>query len=300
LTPANRALPWIALVTVYLFWGSTYLGIRVAVGTIPPYLMTGIRWVVAGALLAAWQWIAAKEKPPAPTRQELLHIAVTAVLLLAIGNGLLCVAELRLESGTSALLIASTPIWMLLIDALRLRALPKLSAVGGVALGSAGIAALVGKGVGHADPLFASIILLASISWAVGSIYARERSHHPLAASLEMLVGGALCIVVGLIAGEASQLNVRAISIASLWGMLWLITGGAMVGYSAYAYAVRTLPKAIVVTYAYVTPVVAVILGALVLHEQITWNVLAGGAAIVASVVLILIGSREAPEEAVA
>jgi len=285
----RAAWPWISLAIVYLVWGSTYLGIRVAVTTLPPYLMTGTRFLIAGALLFGLQWLMAKEKPALPRRAELLRIAIVAVSLIVVGNGLLCVAETRVESGTSALLLASTPIWMLLLDALLARKAPAAPAVGGVLLGSAGIALLVGKGAGHADTLFAGIILIASVAWAAGSIYARGNEHRAITASLEMTIGGAISIVVGLLLGEASHLRIAAISGPSLWGMAWLISAGAMLGYSAYAYAVRTLPTTTVATYGYVNPVVAVILGALILREPVTWNIVAGGAAVIASVVLILL-----------
>ncbi|MGB6413943.1 MAG: EamA family transporter [Candidatus Cybelea sp.] len=296
-TRLERTMPWIALGIVYLFWGSTYLGIRVAVETIPPYLMTGVRYAIAGLLLLGWQWLTAKRKPGLPSRRELLRIASTAFLLLVVGNGLLCLSETRVESGTSALLIATTPIWMMLLDALRIRKAPSLVSVAGMIVGSVGIAALVGRGAGHADARFACLILLASFSWALGSVFVRRENHHPFTASLEMSIGGALCIVVGLATGEASQLHVAAISAGSLWGMLWLITGGALVGYSAYAYVIRVLPTATVATYGYVNPVVAVILGTLVLGERVTWNVLFGGATVVLSVILILLGSRDVSEE---
>jgi drug/metabolite transporter (DMT)-like permease len=293
----RNALPWIALIAVYLLWGSTYLGIRVAVVTIPPYLMTGVRYFIAGVLLFALQWLAAKKKPPLPRPEQLAQIAVTGLLLLVIGNGFLCVAETRVETGTAALLIATTPIWMLLIDALRTRKAPSAVAIGGIILGSAGIAMLVGRMSGHADVLLAGLIVLASIAWAAGSIYLRGKDTGPFSASFEMIAGGVFCVVVGLFVGESSRLHIHAISAASLWGMVWLITGGAMAGYSAFAYAVRTLPTATVATYAYVNPVVAVVLGALILREPVTWNIVAGGAAVVASVVLILLGTRGAPEE---
>ncbi len=291
---SRSAIPWISLVVVYLVWGSTYLGIRVAVTTIPPYLMTGIRYLIAGSLLFGLVWLTAKEKPALPNRAEMVRIAIVAVLLLVIGNGLLCLAETRVESGTSALLLASTPIWMLLLDALLARKAPSSPAIAGVFLGTAGIALLVGKGAGHADATFAGIILIASISWAAGSIFARGSEHSAVTTSLEMAVGGAISLVVGVLLGEASHFRIVAISGPPLWGMLWLITAGAMLGYSAYAYAVRTLPTATVSTYGYVNPVVAVILGALILREPVSWNIGLGGAAVIASVVLILLGSRPA------
>jgi drug/metabolite transporter (DMT)-like permease len=297
---ASKALPWIALVVVYFVWGSTYLGIRVAVQTIPPYLMIGCRYIIAGSLLFALQWLFAREKPPMPRRDELLRIAVTAVLLLVIGNGLLCLVETRMETGTAALLIASTPIWMVLLDAARARRLPSSIAVAGIVIGTAGIVALVGRSSSHADIALSVLLLLASLSWAAGSIYASEGTHHPLTASLEMTMGGVFSAIVGLALGEATHFKLAAVTAESLWGMIWLITAGAMLGYSAYAYAVRNLPALTVATYAYVNPVVAVILGVLILREPITWNIVAGGAAIVSSVVLILLGSRKTAEEAVA
>lgn len=300
MTRREDALPWIALVAVYFLWGSTYLGIRVAVATIPPYLMTGCRFAIAGGLLLALQWLFAKEKPAWPDRAQLLRIAVIAVMLLVVGNGLLCLAETRVESGTAALLIASYPIFMVLLDAIRARKAPSALAIAGIVLGSVGIGFLVGKSSLHADLLMAVLILFSSFIWAGGSIYARASPHHPLTASLEMTIGGLCSILVGLALGEASQLHFGAITAASLWGMLWLIVGGAMAGYSAFAYAVRTLPAATVATYGYVNPVVAVILGALVLGEPVTWRILAGGAAVIASVALILLGSRSAAEESVA
>jgi drug/metabolite transporter (DMT)-like permease len=288
----RSALPRIALAIVYLVWGSTYLGIRVAVTTIPPYLMTGTRYLIAGTLLFALQWFAAKEKPRLPSGADWLRICVVAVLLIVVGNGLLCLAETRVESGTAALLLAGTPIWMLLLDAVLARRAPAPAAIVGVLLGTVGLALLVGRGAGHSDPLFAAIIVIASISWAAGSIYARGNQHNAITASLEMTAGGAISLTVALVLGEASHFHLGAVSAPSLWGMAWLITAGAMLGYSAFAYAVRTLPTSTVATYGYVNPVVAVILGASILHEPVTWNIVAGGAAVIASVVLILLGSR--------
>jgi drug/metabolite transporter (DMT)-like permease len=299
-TRRTAALPWIALIAVYFLWGSTYLGIRVAVETIPPYLMTGARYVIAGVLLFALQWVFSRTKPALPTRTEFLQISIIAVALLTIGNGLLCIAEQRVESGTAALLIASSPIFMVLLDAIRSRKMPSAAAVAGIIVGTIGIAALVGKSPARSDTLMAGLVLLSSFAWAAGSVYARGTTHHPLTASLEMMVGGGLSVIVGLALGEASHVHVDAVTSESLWGMLWLIVGGAMIGYSAFAYAVRTLPTATVATYGYVNPVVAVILGAIILREPVTWRLLAGGAAVVASVVLILVGSRQAAEEAVA
>lgn len=144
------------------------------------------------------------------------------------------------------------------------------------------------------------MILAGAFSWAVGSVYARHRKLGPYTASYEMIAGGVLCSIVAVAIGEPAGFHAHAITTASLWGLGWLITGGAMLGYSAFAYAVRTLPTATVATYGYVNPVVAVILGALVLREPLTWNVLGGGAAVIVSVVLILLGNRSVAGDAAA
>jgi drug/metabolite transporter (DMT)-like permease len=302
----GRALPWLSLVVVYLLWGSTFLGIRVAVATIPPLLMTGVRYLIAGVLLLAIRALVTRSVPW-PRARELRAIALTAVLLVVLGNGLLCIAETRVESGTAALLAATVPIWMLIFDALRTRAMPSTGAAAGIALGGGGIALLVGRAAQPGALLYALMVLLGSIAWAIGSVYARGKQHHPLSASLEMTIGGLGCIVAGTFIGEWTHLQPGTIAPASLGGMLWLITAGAMAGYTAYAYAVRTLPTNVVATYAYVNPVVAVILGALLLHEPVSWRTLAGGAAVVASVATILTANRSArvqaqalPEEVVA
>ena len=293
----DAALPWISLIAVYLVWGSTYLGIRLAVATIPPYLMTGIRYLIAGGLLFALQWTFAKGKVRLPDREGWIQLTITAVLLIVIGNGMLCVVETRVESATAALIIATTPIWMLLIDAFIARKVPSLWAICGVALGTAGVAVLVGKGSGHLNALYAGLLVAGSISWAAGSVYARGKDHGPLTPSLEMLAGGVVSTIVALALGEGSTLKPASVAPSSVWGMIWLITAGAMLGYSAFAYAVRTLPTATVATYAYVNPIVAVVLGALLLREPVTWNIAIGGAAVVISVVLILLGNREAATE---
>lgn len=260
--------------------------------------MTGTRYIIAGALLFALQWLFSKTKPSLPSGAEMRRIATIAILLLPIGNGLLCVGETRVETGTAALLIATSPMFMVILGALFARRLPSLFSVAGILVGTAGIVALVGRSSAHADTVMAILILISSFSWALGSVYARGRSeHHPLTASLEMLFGGLVSVLVGVALGETTHLHIAAVSAVSLWGMAWLIVAGAMIGYSAFAYAVRTLPTATVATYGYVNPVVAVILGALILREAVTWRLLAGGAAVILSVLLILIGNRRTAAE---
>jgi drug/metabolite transporter (DMT)-like permease len=294
----KRYLPWIALVAVWILWGSTYLAIRVAVETIPPFLMIGTRYMIAGILLGAIQYALAKTKPAMPTPSELKRITIMGVLLLVIGNGMLSFAETRIPSGTAALILASTPILMLIFEAIRVRQMMSWASIAGLLIGSAGMVLLVGQQHGAANVFMAVLILVGSTSWALGTIYSRTtQNHYALSAPLEMTIGGAIAVLVGLALGEASHLSVAAISAESVWGMLWLITGGAMAGYTAYTFILRTLPAATVSTYGYVNPIVAVILGATILHEPVTWSELAGGAAVILSVVVILVGNRSKPAQ---
>lgn len=293
--PKAGVLSWIALLTVWFVWGSTFLGIRVAVQAFPPFLMAGTRYVVAGALLSAIVWVLQGRRGQKITRGELKAVLITAALLLVCGNGLLCLSEVRLESGTAALLVATTPMWMILIDAVLARKLRR-SSIAGIIFGTLGVLALVGTPSAHASLFAAALVLIGSFAWALGSVYARRHSAqhlNPMLPALEMLAGGIMLCLVGIAGGEARHLHVSQLPVSAIAGWLWLVIAGAMIAYSAYAYAVRTLPTNIVATYAYVNPIVAVILGALLLKEPLTWNVLAGGAAIIFSVITIMLGNRD-------
>jgi drug/metabolite transporter (DMT)-like permease len=292
--PKAGVLSWVALLTVWFVWGSTFLGIRVAVQSIPPFLMAGTRYVVAGTLLTAIVWILQGRRRKKVTREELRAVVITAFLLLVCGNGLLCVSEMRLESGTAALIVATTPVWMIVIDAFLSRKM-RATALAGIVLGTLGVVALVGAPSMHASLQAAVLVLIGSFAWAVGSIYARRHAAQNLnlmLPALEMLAGGIMLCIVGIAAGELPKAHFAYLPTAAIAGWLWLVIPGAMVAYSAYGFAVRTLPTNVVATYAYVNPVVAVILGALVLKESLAWNVLAGGAAIVLSVITIMLGNR--------
>lgn len=292
--PKAGALSWISLATVWFFWGSTFLGIRVAVHSIPPFLMAGTRYMVAGILLGAIVWILQRGRRQAITLSQLSGVVITAFLLLVCGNGLVCLSEVHLESGTAALIVATTPLWMILIDAVLSRRL-RATSLAGILLGTAGVFALVGAPSAHASLPAAILVLIASFAWAVGSVYARRRSSqhlNPMLPALEMLAGGIMLSIVGAARGEVNALHLAQLPPPAIAGWIWLVVAGAMIAYSAYAYAVRTLPTNVVATYAYVNPIIAVILGALILKEALSWNVLAGGAAIILSVIAIMLGNR--------
>jgi drug/metabolite transporter (DMT)-like permease len=202
----------------------------------------------------------------------------------------------RLESGVSALLVATVPAWMILIDAILSRKLRLLPLIG-IVFGTLGIAVLVGSPAQRPPIAAVAMVLVGSLSWAIGSVYARRHSAqqpNPLLPALEMLFAGLIMSAIGVASGEVPQLQQTHLPLSAILGWTWLVVAGAMIAYSAYGYAVRTLPTTVVATYAYVNPIVAVVLGTVLLKEPLTWNVLAGGCAIVVSVVVIVLDNRNA------
>ncbi len=297
----SNALPWVALITVWILWGSTYLGIRVAVETIPPFLMAGIRYIIAGSILTGGMLLWKRDLLSQLRAPQWRSLAMTAFLLLGIGNGFLCYAEMTVQSGVAAIVVATVPIWMVIIAAVVSRTGITLGSGIGLGLGTLGIAALAGVPGGSVPLVPTLMMLVGSFSWALGSVYARRHAAlrtNPLIPALEMFTGGIILTIMGLLTGELSRLHVHTITGASIGGFLWLIGPGALVGYTAYNYAVRKLPTHIVATYGYVNPIVAVALGAWLLREPITLNVILGGAAIVLAVVAILKSPAKVKREA--
>jgi drug/metabolite transporter (DMT)-like permease len=293
----GRWLPWVALVTVWFLWGSTYLAIRVAVGTIPPLLMAGTRYVIAGAVLSAVLLVWKRDLLSRLTASSWRSIEIMGFSLLVLGNGMLCYVETVMPSGIAAIIVATVPIWMVVIDAVVSRTAVRAGNWIGLGLGTAGIATLAGFGHGAVPLVPALMLLLGAFSWAAGSVYARRNGadrSNPIVPALEMFVGGIMLVISGALTGEFARLNLSAITPQSIAGFWWLVTGGAIVGYSAYGYAVRRLPTNVTATYGYVNPIVAVILGAWFLQEPVTWNELLGGGAVVLAVVAIL---KPAPSE---
>ncbi|WP_406288620.1 EamA family transporter [Embleya sp. NBC_00896] len=289
----NRWLPWIALGIVWIVWGSTYLGIRYTVETIPPMLAAGVRFLVAGLLMFAFVAPRHARGADRPTWPHLRSAAIIGCLLLVGGNGLVSVAEQHLDSGLAALIVATVPVWMVLINAIVTRTRISASVVFALLLGTIGIAVLVGGPGGDVHVGSVVLILIASVLWAAGSVYARGAPlpRHPLlTTSIEMIAAGVVLLVIATVRGEPGRVVVADISTASWLGLTWLILAGSMVAFSAYVYANATLPNDTVATYAYVNPVIAVLLGALIGRESIGPNVYLGGAVIVVSVVLIVGG----------
>ncbi|MFN2564559.1 MAG: EamA family transporter [Gemmatimonadaceae bacterium] len=287
-----------AFAAVYVIWGSTYLFIRFAVETLPPFVMAGTRFAVAGAILYVW---ARLRGAPRPSPAEWRGAAITGLFLLLGGNGAVVWAEQRVASGVTALLVATVPVWMVLLDWLRPGGVrPRAGVFAGLALGLVGLALLVGRGAlggGGAEPLGAAVLVVGSILWATGSLYVR---HNPRPSSalvtnaVQMLAGGAALLLAGTLAGELARLDLSAASTRSLLSLLYLIVAGSLIGFTAYTYLLQVSTPAKVSTYAYVNPIVAVLLGWAFAGEEITARTLVAAAVILAGVAIItLAGGAE-------
>lgn len=284
-----------AFAAVYLVWGSTYLAIRFAVETLPPLLMAGARFVLAGAIVLAWaRW---RERSPAPSRSDWRTGVISGALLLLGGNGAVAWAEQRVPSGIAALLVAIVPLWMVLIDWLRPGGRRPATAVFvGVALGLAGLALLVGpdslRGGAGSNSFGALVLVLASLSWAAGSLFTKwapRATTGTIGAGTQMLAGGALLLVAGVAAGEVGRLDLAHASSRSLLGFAYLVTFGSLIGFTAYVYLLAHTTAAKAATYAYVNPVVAVLLGWAIGHEQVTTRTLLAAGVILAGVAIITV-----------
>ena len=284
---------WGALIAIYLAWGSTYLAIHFAVESIPPFFMTGVRFLVAGLILYTWRRLAGD---PAPTRAQWRSGAIIGNLLLVGGIGGVTWAEQYVPSGISALLISATPLWIVLIEALRPGgSRPTWLTTTGVVIGLVGISILIdpvkttGQQHGY-NLLGVAALLLAALSWSIGSIYSRGANLPKsglLGNGMELLAGSAGSFLLGLVTGEAGRLNIAAITLRSVAGLAYLIVVGSLIGFVCYTWLLRVAPTTLVVTYAYVNPLVAVILGSLLAQEVLTPRVLIATPLILAAVVLI-------------
>ncbi|HVO11804.1 MAG TPA: EamA family transporter [Vicinamibacteria bacterium] len=288
---SRRALlPWLCLLVVWVVWGSTYLAMRVVVREMPPLAAAGTRFLTAGTLMALVALGVDRERGR-PRRRQWRDYALVGVLLLAVGNSLVMWSERIVPSGIAALIVATVPVWILLLDGLRAGGEPWTLRVWlGTAVGlcGVGLVARPGAGVDRGHWLAIGALQLATLSWTAGSLYAQQvRDRLPLAsaAAVEMLAGGTASLLASRLLGE----DWSALGAASpgAWGALaYLVLFGSLVGFTCFAYCLNELPASTVGTYAYVNPVVAVLLGFVVLHEPVSGALVLGGALIVLSVVL--------------
>jgi drug/metabolite transporter (DMT)-like permease len=280
-----------------VIWGSTDLAIRFAIETLPPFLMAGTRFLIAGTLIYSYARLRGR---PRPTRDQWWSALIIGTLLLMGGNGAVTWAELRIPSGVAALMVAVTPCWMVLLEWLRPGGTrPTLQVVIGLLLGLAGIGLLIGPqsimGGERIDPIGAGILMLGSLAWATGSIYSKYArvSEWPfLTTGMQMLCGGTMLLLLAAVTGDFARFDASIVTTRSLLAFFYLIVFGAIVGYSAYIWLLRVTTPARVSTYAYVNPVVAVVLGWALAGEELTARMGVAALVIVAGVALITL-SRE-------
>jgi drug/metabolite transporter (DMT)-like permease len=280
---------WSALSAVYIIWGSTYLAIRFTVETTPPFLSAAARFIISGAFLYLWRRAAGD---PAPTLRESRNAAIIGIFLLVGGNGGVVWAAQFIPSSLSALLVATVPLWMILINTLRPGDQPSLRELSGILIGFCGTVLLIGWTTNSAIPanLYGAIAVLAgSLSWAVGSIYGKAAELPPsslITTGVEMLAGGIGQIAVAVLLGEFESFSVDAISSRSALAWTYLTVIGP-IAFVAYAWLLRVAPIPLVATYSYVNPLVAIVLGYFLGKEMITPHLLLAAALIIGSVVLV-------------
>ncbi len=312
-TPVPTSAPrdgrvWLGLLTLYVVWGSTYLGIAIAVETIPPFLMAGVRFLTAGLILLAWSMAREGRAFEPPSRREWRDSAIVGALLIGGGMGLVAFAEQTVPSGITALLVAMMPVWVAVFGRVFLgERLPRLAVVG-IGVGFVGVAFLVGPsafgGQGALEPIGLLAVLISPIAWASGSLFASHRAELPrrplVATGVQMLVGGAILLVVGIATGEVGQIRLGSISAESFAALVYLTVVGSLVAYTTYGWMLRVAPLPFVSTYAYVNPVIAVILGFVIAGEAIEPRTVVAGGIIVAAVAMIITarGRMQAPRPA--
>ncbi|HXG68375.1 MAG TPA: drug/metabolite exporter YedA [Blastocatellia bacterium] len=282
----------LAFAAVYIIWGSTYLAIRYAIETLPPLLMAGGRFLTAGTVLYLW---ARAQGASRPALREWRPATIIGGLLLLGGNGMVVLAERDVPSGLAALLIATEPMMVVLLDWLRPGGdRPAGKTVLGLTLGFVGMLLLIGPsglaGESGVAPLGATLLIAATVSWAAGSLYAAKRKlvdSPVMAAAMQMLAGGTLLLLAGLITGEAAGFAVAEVSLRSLAAFFYLIVFGSLIAFTSYSWILRVTPPSIASTYAYVNPVVAVLLGWALAGEPLTVRTLLAAAVIIAAVALI-------------
>jgi len=289
----------VAVAAVWLLWGSTFAGMRFAVATIPPFAMASLRFSLAGLILYA---LCAATGRGRITRGDLVGASVTGATLLLLGNGMTAWTVQFLPTGINSLLLSLSPIWMAIIAFVWFGERPSRIAVGGMLLGLVGLALLLSPRAGATFPVWPAVLaLLASVAWAFGSIYQRRAGRTDnlvLATALQMIVGGVLLAGEAAVLGEWKIFDVHAVSSSSLAGFAWLVVFGSLCGYSAYLYTMRIASTALASTYAYVNPVVAVIIGMLLFHERFTPLEALASAIILAGVALMMLPSRSVSKRA--
>ncbi|MGQ0815436.1 MAG: EamA family transporter [Gemmatimonadota bacterium] len=283
-----------AFAAIYVIWGSTYLAIKFAIETMPPFAMAAARFLIAGALLYMWARVRSNVRAQ---RVHWLHAIGLGALLLCGGNGAVVWAQQHIPSGVAALVVAIVPLWVVLLDWLRPGGeRPHGLTMLGIIVGLAGMALLIGPntfGARDLDPLAALVWLGGSLSWSIATVFGRKAAvpgYPPLTAAMQLLGGGACLVIVSLLAGEPAQLDPAAFSWQAIVSLGYLIVFGSIIAFSAYSWLLRVAAPARIATYAYVNPVVAMLLGWALADEKLTPRTLMAAAVILGGVALITSG----------
>ncbi|NOT04808.1 MAG: EamA family transporter [Anaerolineales bacterium] len=284
---------WLALLALYIVWGSTYLGIKFAIETIPPFFHAGVRFLASGLILVIWQRSAGNSMP---TRKQWISTGIIGTLLLLGGNGLVAWAEQTIPSGIAALIIASVPMFLVIGEAIRPNGVkPNWQGIVGLLIGFVGIFILVGPseisgGTTKLNPLGVVALLSACLFWATGSIYSKTADlpkSSLMNTGAQMLIGSISLFIVSGLSGELNGWNIAEVSSRSIYGLLYLTFVGSLVGFASYGWLLQNAPISLVSTYAYVNPIVAVLLGVWLADEVLEPRIWLATAIIIGSVIFI-------------
>lgn len=304
---ASPVLVWTAILILYVVWGSTYLGIRVAVDTIPPFVMAAVRFAIAGTVMLGAVALFRRDTATRPTRREWRDSFIVGTCLMGGGMGAVAWGELTVPSGIAGILIAMLPVWVAVFGRVFLgERLPGLAIVG-IAAGVLGVVILVGPGLaidGTLDPAGVAALIFSPMSWAAGSLFSAHRAQLPkdpfLTTGMQMLSGAVVLTIAAVLSGEVAGFRPEAVEPDSIIALVYLTIVGSLVAFTAFAWVLRQAPLPLIATYAFVNPIVAVFLGWLILAEAVTPIQLVAGAVIVVGVALLILsrGRMSAPRVA--
>jgi drug/metabolite transporter (DMT)-like permease len=294
--PASPVLIWTALLILYVVWGSTYLGIRVAVDSIPPFVMAAVRFAIAGAVMLSAVALFRRETATRPTRREWRDSFIVGACLMGGGMGAVAWGELTVPSGIAGILIAMLPVWVAVFGRVFLgERLPPLAIVG-IAAGMVGVLILVGPGLaidGSLDPAGVAALIFSPMSWAAGSLFSAHRAQLPkdpfLTTGMQMVAGAVVLTIAAILSGEVASFRPETVTGDSILALVYLTAIGSLVAFTAFAWVLRQAPLPLIATYAFVNPIVAVFLGWLILNEAVTPIQLVAGAVIVVGVALLIV-----------
>ncbi|MCO5225462.1 MAG: EamA family transporter [Thermomicrobiales bacterium] len=290
----NQMLPWLAFAVIAIVWGTTYLGMKAAVETLPPFTLSGARFFTAAPVLLLLALPVIRRGDTGLTWQTFRNSALIGIVLQVGGLSLQAVALKHIDSGMASLLVCLNPIWMSVMMGVRTRTKPATYVVVSMLVALVGIAIMIGgPGGGAISAIGVSLMFVSSFFWCIGSVQSRFTTLPTSAlvnSGIQLLVGGSVLMVIAWAVGEWDAFHLAEVSQRSWIGFVWLVIGGSLLAYNAYAYAINTLPIEIVSTYVYINPIVAIFLGAVIDNEQVGTNVIIGGGIILLAVVSIVSG----------